>query len=111
MEIKPNYSDSQIDELMKLYGREVDPYPTEAHKHMLPLSLVAGSSYLNLNTVIRFFEKRYPRRDLLVNSYYRFFLQKIDGLDETQIALHLIHTKKKGLGHNFVTYIRKMFTA
>jgi len=38
--------------------------------------------------------KRYPREDSLVDSYYRFILTEIEGLDENKVLILLKKDKK-----------------
>lgn len=95
----------------ELYKIEVDVYATPAHRDMFPLAVLAVLSYFHLNSVTKFFQKRYPCDDSLRHYYYNFTLLKIDGLDENEVVFQIAQTEraKKTKKHrsNFGERIRK----
>lgn len=95
--------------LIKLYEKEIDPYPTEALEDALPLGLLAFMSYLYLNNTIRFFMKRYPKKGTLIDSFYRFILTKIEGLDENKVFILLNKDKRAESSriNRFLTSLRE----
>lgn len=95
----------------KLYEKELDPYPTNTHKDSLPLGFLAVTSYFCLNDAIRFYMKRYPRKDSLIDSYYRFILTNIEGLDENKVLVLLekdVHAESSRK-NRLLTSLRKIF--
>jgi len=101
----------QIDQQM--YQTEVDPYPTAAHKDLVPLGTLAPTAYILLNSTLSFFMKRYPKEDQLVDIYYRTFLLKFEGLDEHKIVFRLLPPKSRAKTKprlDILNYFRKMFT-
>jgi hypothetical protein len=80
---------SEVDELIELQGKEIDPYPTDAHRDVIPLATLAPMSYVYLNSAIRFFMRRYPRKDQLIDSYYRFILIGMEGINENEMFIRL----------------------
>lgn len=102
---------SEIDELIELHGIEVSPYPTRAHKDFIPLSALTPTSYLFLNSTIRFFMRRYPRKDRWIASYYRFILLKIEGIDNKEVVIRLEPSKKTNvkLINRLLASLRKIF--
>jgi len=85
---------SEIDQLIELQGIKINPYPTDAHRDAIPLAVLAPISYLYLNSIIEFFRKRYPRRDSLIDSYYKFIILKMEGIDEDKVFIKLEANKK-----------------
>lgn len=101
----------QID--YQMYQTEVDPYPTPAHKDLVPLSTLAPTAYILLNRVLSFFMKRYPREDQLVDIYYRSLLLKFEGLSENEIVFRLSSPKgrvKTKPRLSILNYFRRLST-
>lgn len=103
----------KLDQIIQLYQTEVDPYPTAAHKDLVPLGTLAPTAYMLLNSVLAFFMKRYPKEDSLVDIYYRTFLLKFEGLDEHKIVFQFLPPKSRAKTKprlDILNYFRKMFT-
>jgi hypothetical protein len=83
----------QIDQHM--HQTEVDPYPTPAHKDLVPLSTLAPAAYILLNSTLSFFMKRYPNEGQLIDAYYRTYILRLEGLDEHEIVFRLLPPKRR----------------
>jgi hypothetical protein len=91
--MEANSTPEEKEKALERFGNNVDVYPTEAHKDILPLSFVAVSAYFHLNTVAKFYRKRYPESQRY--TYLLITLNSIKGLDESKVIFHLPNREKK----------------
>jgi hypothetical protein len=87
IQMESNWTEEETEKARARFGYDVDVYPTEAHKDILPLSFVAVSAYFHLNTVAKFYRKRYP--DSRIYTYLLITLNSIKGLDESKVIFRL----------------------
>ena len=67
----------------------VEPYPTEAHRELPAFAFMTVFAYFDLNTAIKFFQKRYPQNPSIIACVYKFTLLGIEGLEPDKVVLRL----------------------